>query len=363
MRRYRFPIRWLCIVLLVLAAVDVRNVHGGESLATIAREVRPKVVKIYGAGGMRGLEAYQSGMLISADGYVLTAWSYVLDSDDVAVVLDDGRRYTAEYVGSDPLTEVAVLKIDAGQEQLPHFNLRESPTVDVGVRVLAFSNLFGIATGNEPVSMLQGYVSAVAPLEARRGGFSANYRGEVYVVDAATNNPGASGGALVDGKGRLVGMLGKELRSELTGTWLNYALPTAAFASTVEAIEAGEFKPPKLTDANRPDHPQSLAALGIVLVPDVVSRTPPFVDRVLPNSPAAKAGLRPDDLLVMIDSQIVASRREADEAIVRFERDAAVRISVLRDEALLDFPLTLAAADEPPAEPAPDSKSDAKPEE
>ena len=221
----------------------------------MARDVQPKMVKIYGAGGLRGLEAYQSGMLISAEGHVLTAWSYVLDSDDVAVVLDDGRRFTAKLVGADPLTEVAVLKIDPGAEQLPHFDLHKARAVEVGTRVLAFSNLFGIATGDEPVSMLQGYVSAVAPLEARRGGFSTNYRGDVYIVDAATNNPGASGGALVDGQGRLVGMLGKELRSELTGTWLNYALPVAAFAATVESIRAGDFTPQPLTDADRPDHP------------------------------------------------------------------------------------------------------------
>lgn len=343
------PIRWLPFVG-ALFALTASTAHAGDSLERIARDVRPKMVKIYGAGGLRGLEAYQSGILISAEGHVLTAWSYVLDSDDVAAVLDDGRRFTAEYVGSDPLTEVAVLKIDPGKEELPHFKLSESPVVDVGVRVLAFSNLFGIATGNEPVSMLQGYVSAVAPLEARRGGFSTNFRGDVYIVDAATNNPGAAGGALVDGQGRLVGMLGKELRSELTGTWLNYALPTAAFAETVEAIEAGEFKPAPLTDADRPDNPQSLPELGIALVPDVVSRTPPYIDRVLPNSPAAKAGLRPDDLVVMINSQVVASRRETDDAVGRLERDAPVRISVLRGEALLEFPLSTVAAEEASAE-------------
>ena len=79
--------------------------------------------------------------------------------------------------------------------------------------MLAFSNLFGIATGDEPVSMLHGVVSAVAPLDARRGAFTTNYRGDVYVVDAAANNPGAAGGALTDSQGRLLGMLGKELRS------------------------------------------------------------------------------------------------------------------------------------------------------
>ena len=284
---FRFHhVRWQSIWLMRRSAHRSAraSVRADDSLAAVARDVQPKMVKIYGAGGLRGLEAYQSGMLISAEGDVLTAWSYVLDSDDVAVVLDDGRRFTATLVGADPLTEVAVLKIDSGDGATAIFRpcTRHARSTS-GRACLAFSNLFGIATGDEPVSMLQGYVSAVAPLEARRGGFSTNYRGDVYIVDAATNNPGASGGALVDGQGRLVGMLGKELRSELTGTWLNYALPVAAFASTVESIRAGDFTPRPLTDADRPDHPLSLAALGIVLVPDVVSRTPPYVDRVLPG--------------------------------------------------------------------------------
>ncbi len=340
MRTNRLP---TCARLLALTTLAVLlGTHGvcaNDSLVAVVYEVQPKVVKIYGAGGIRGLEAYQSGMLISADGLVLTAWSYVLDSDNVAVVLDDGRRFTADLVGADPLTEIAVLKIDAGADPLPFFQMGPEPEAEVGTRVLAFSNLFGIATGNEPVSMLQGYISAVAPLEARRGGFSTTYRGNVYIVDAATNNPGASGGALVDSRGHLIGMLGKELRSELTGTWLNYALPVTAFASTVDAIRAGDFTPRPLTEADRPDHPLSLAQLGILLVPDVVTRTPPYVDHIVDGSSAAAAGLRPDDLVVMLDSHVISSRRQADAIMERFDHDATVRVSVLRGEALLEFTL------------------------
>src|SRR3990170_7730050 len=109
----------------MVAFLGAATARADDSLADVARDVRPKMVKIYGAGGVRGLEAYQSGMLISADGLVLTAWSYVLDSDDVAVVLDDGRRFTAKLLGADPLTEVAVLKLDAGQEPLAHFDLSQ----------------------------------------------------------------------------------------------------------------------------------------------------------------------------------------------------------------------------------------------
>jgi serine protease Do len=329
----------LAVACLMAVAVDARASDGAASFEAVAREVQPKVVKLYGSGGFRGLEAYQSGVLISAEGHVLTVWSYVLDADEVTVVLDDGRRYSARHVAADPLTEIAVLKFDPAGEPLPYFDLSQAATAEPGARVLAFSNLFGIATGDEPVSMLQGVISAVAPLDARRGAFTTNYRGDVYVVDAAANNPGAAGGALTDIQGRLLGMLGKELRSSLTGTWLNYALPVSAFASSVEDMIAGRFTPPELSEVDRPDDPLSLPRLGIVLVPDVVVRTPPYVDRVIPDSPAARTGLRPDDLVVMIDNQVAPSCRDAVRLIERLEHDASVRIAVLRENELVEVTL------------------------
>jgi serine protease Do len=306
----------------------------------VARQVQPKVVKIYGSGGPRGLEAYQSGMLISGKGYVLTVWSYVLDADEVTVVLNDGRHFTAKYVASDPLTEIALLKFDVGDEELPHFELAKAAKAEAGDRVLAFSNLFAIAVGNEPVSMLHGVVSAYAPLQARRGAFSTNYHGDVYVVDAAANNPGAAGGALTDGQGRLLGMLGKELRSNLNGTWLNYALPVSAFSGIVDDMLAGRFTPVELNEVDKPANPLSLSALGIVLVPDVVTRTPPYIDRVIPNSPAAAAGLRPDDLIVMVDTQVATSCHETNRLVERLERDANVKVAILRGEQYIEIALT-----------------------
>jgi S1-C subfamily serine protease len=313
---------------------------GAASFPVVARQVQPKMVKLYGAGGFRGLESYQSGILISPQGHVLTAWSYVLDADDVTVVLDDGRRFTAEHVAADPVSEIAVLKFDPGDDPVPHFDLSKVVTVEPGARVLAFSNLFGIAAKNEPVSMLHGVVTAVAPLDARRGAFATNFRGEVYVVDAAANNPGAAGGALTDSQGRLLGMLGKELRSSVTGTWLNYALPVEAFAPTVEEMLAGRFTPAELTDVDRPDDPLSLADLGIVLVPDVVTRTPPYIDRVISDSPANRAGLRPDDLLVSVNAQVAASCRDAVKLVERLESDAEVRLAVLRKEEFIEVTIS-----------------------
>lgn len=340
------------VTISLMAAATVARTEGAwaNDLVDVTRDAQAKVVKLYGAGGPRGLEAYQSGILISAEGHVLTVWSYVLDADEATVVLDDGRRFTARLVGADPLTEIAVLACDDVTEPLPYFDLAKAAGAEVGTRVLALGNLFGIATGDEPVSVLHGSISAIAPLEARRGAFATPFRGDVYVVDAATNNPGAAGGALVDQQGRLLGMLGKELRSELTGTWLNYVLPVEAFQPTVEAILAGRFTPPELDEADRPENPLTLADLGIVLVPDVVSRTPPYVDRIVPESPAALAGLKPNDLLVMVNAHVCSSCRDAVELLSHYERHAPVRLAVLRDSALVEFEVRAKTAEQPAVE-------------
>ncbi|HZN34348.1 MAG TPA: trypsin-like peptidase domain-containing protein, partial [Pirellulaceae bacterium] len=109
------------LVSLLLALAVPRGAAAQASFAEVAAQTQPKIVKIFGAGGLRSLEAYQSGFLISAEGHILTVWSYVLDSDGVTVYLSDGRKLTATVVGMDPRTEIAVLKIDA--DNLPYFNL------------------------------------------------------------------------------------------------------------------------------------------------------------------------------------------------------------------------------------------------
>jgi serine protease Do len=200
-----------------------------ETIATAAR----KVVKIYGAGGLRGLEAYQSGIIISPQGRIVTVMSTVLDSDGIDCVLDDGRRFEATLLGVDPRRELAVLSIDA--TDLPAAVPAEGRAV-AGTRVLAVSNMFGVAVGDERASVQRGVIASVVPLEARRGAADAPYTGMVYVLDFTTNNPGSAGGALVDWRGRLVGMLGKELRSSGSGTWLNYALPIDEVAAAGQTI-------------------------------------------------------------------------------------------------------------------------------
>ena len=325
------------------AALATVGLEAADLHQTI-RNAQSKVVKIYGAGGMRQLEAYQSGILISAEGHVLTALSYVLDTDDLAVLLDDGRKWQAELVGSDPVSELAVLRLPVEDEQLPYFDLHQSVQAEVGQRVLALSNLYGIATGNEAVSVLQGVVTAIAPLDARRGATQANFLDNVYVLDAYANNPGAAGGALVDWNGQLIGVLGKELRSRVTGTWLNYALPADSIATVVDDILTGRGFAPQRDDRLPPEQPLTTEALGFMLVPNVLPRTPPYVDAVRPDSPADKAGLRTDDLVVFVGEQPISSCQSLVETLSLHELNGEVLLSVLRDGTLSTFRLQAESA-------------------
>ncbi|WP_254507888.1 S1C family serine protease [Anatilimnocola floriformis] len=332
-------IRYFTFLALILLGFTP-NAQAQQSLAKVISTVQPRMVKLYGAGGVQGLEAYQSAFLISNEGHILTAWSYVLDADVITATLDDGRKLTAEMVGMDPRLEIAVLKVDA--QDLPHFNLDEAITLEAGQRVLAFSNLYGVATGNEPTSVLRGIVSAKADLAARRGAFETNYRGKVYVVDAMTNNPGAAGGALTDSKGRLAGLIGKELRNSQTNTWLNFAIPIGELAQAVVDIRAGKLRAASRNEtAKKPKESHTLAQFGIRLVPDFLPKTPPFVESVKPMSPAAKADIRTDDLILFVNEHLVPSHKQVVEELTFVDRVDPVRLTIQRGQELLEVQLTL----------------------
>ncbi len=332
---------WAIVLALVLVPAAARA-HGSAAPSLWHRtieQVQPRVVKIYGAGGAQQMEPYQTGMLISPEGHILTVLSYVLDTDALSVTLSDGRKFQAKLVGADPRLEVAVLKIDA--KGLPCFALGKATAGEPGERVLAFSNLFGVATGNEAVSVQKGVVSAKTHLEGRRGVYTTPYDGPIYVIDAVTNNPGAAGGPLVTQRGALLGMLGKELRNAMDDTWLSYAIPIAELRGAVEGIVTGTAaKKPEEKAASKPRQPLTLEQLGIVLVPDVVDRTPPYVDEVRPGTPAAKAGIRGDDMVVMVNRRLVRSCRELGEELSRIDRQSPVELTIARGQELVEVKLS-----------------------
>lgn len=277
---------------------------GSINNVAIASEL--KAVKLYGAGGFAGLDAFQSGFFISEEGEILTVWSTVLDVDKTIAIGSDGSRYEATVVGVDPNLEIALLSTN--KPATSFYDLDAAAKAEVGERVLALSNLYGIATGSEMVSIQKGSVMATTQLNARRGSIDSVYQGPVYVIDAMTNNPGAAGGALVNLKGELLGILGKELRDSRANIWLNYAIPIAELTESISRLREGQAIMRSADSRKVADRPLSLASLGVVLIPNVLTKTPAFVDLVQPGSSAAKAGLQADDLILFVNSTRVTSQ-------------------------------------------------------
>jgi len=327
-------------VILLLASIAHGQGSGSSSLAQAAQEANRKVVKLFGAG-LRGVHSYGTGVLVSGDGYVLTAASPLLDVSELLVHLSDGRRYTAKVLVAEPALDAALIKIEKA-EDLPHFDIAggaKQPPSQPGEAVLAFSNQFQIATREEPLSVQHGVIAAYSKLHGRRGIFEAPYTGDVYVLDAITNNPGAAGGAVINRKGELLGIIGKELRNTLTDTWINYAVPVQSLADFVEKAKKGEYH---LVAKNKPVTGPGVYH-GMVLVPNVVERTPPYVEDTIPDSPAARGGLRPDDLIVYVDGEKVVSIKELKDVLARSKPGAVVKLEVRRGDKLVTVDLKLEA--------------------
>ncbi len=330
-----------CMLASAAAALQPRWAPAADFQRTIA-DVQQRMVKIFGAGGLAGLQAYGTGFLISPDGHVATVLSHVLDSDVVNVVLHDGRRLLGKVVGTDVDLDLAVLKVDGGG--LPFFDLFKAGDVSPGTRVLAFSNMFKVASGNEPVTVQRGVVAAKTKLTARRGRFAAPYRDEAYLVDAVTNNPGAAGGVLTTLDGRLVGVLGRELKNPQTQTWINYAVPASKLAATADAIMKGEFRPKdRFAQTDGKKSGVTPVDLGLVLVPDVVARTPAYIDDVVAGSAASKSGLAADDLIVFLNSDLVASIAAVQEVLDRTQPGDDVTVTVRRGDDLVSVTIRVPA--------------------
>lgn len=341
-------------VLAILLALNVSaraQEPKGRTFAATADQVNRKVVKLYGSGGFQGLPSYGTGVIVSPKGHILTVASHLLDTQDLRVHLHDGRLFHAKVVVTEPALDAALVKIDP-VEDLPYFDVEKSaktPQAQPGDWVLAFSNQFHIATRDEPLSVQRGVVASYSKLHGRKGVYEAPYTGDVYVIDAITNNPGAGGGAVTTRKGELLGVIGKELRNTLTDTWINYAVPVQVLANFVDKAKKGEYK---LVERKEIVAGQG-GYHGIVLVPNVVERTPPFVEELAPNSPGAKAGLKPDDLIVFIDGEQVISVKSFRDMMGKIPSGVKIRLEVRRGDKLVPVDLTLA---EPEVKKVPEKK-------
>jgi serine protease Do len=334
----RVAILTLCSALVGVTAA-LAQPPAAHTLGEVVQGVNRQMVKVYGSGGFRGLNSYGTGIVVSADGFVLTAASPMLDTSELRVHLFDGRRLLAKVIVSEPELDAALLKIDM-VDDLPFFNVAaaaKKPLAQPGEPILGFTNQFQIATREEAMTVQRGVIASYAKLHGKRGIFDAPYQGDVYVVDAITNNPGGAGGALTTRRGELLGLIGKELKNGLSDTWINYAVPIQALADFVSKGVKGDYKPivkPRPTGGAGAFH-------GMILVPNVVERTPPFIEDVVRNSPAAKAGLQADDLIVYVDGEKITSIKELHELIDHAQPGTTVKLEIRRGDRLMNVDIKL----------------------
>ncbi|HQR07366.1 MAG TPA: trypsin-like peptidase domain-containing protein [Gemmatales bacterium] len=340
---------------LLLLSSMVGSAWADVSFAEVAKEVNRKMVKVYGAGGYRGVNAYCTGVMISPDGYILTVYSPTLDTSNLRVHLYDGTRHAVELVAAEPQLDVALLRIknqEPFKEQpLPYFDLTKPiASGQVGDWVLAFTNQFEVAVRDESVSVQRGVIAAIVPFAGRRGITEANYKGMAYIVDAITNNPGANGGLLTTRRGEPLGLIGKELKNTLTETWVNYAMPLPPLADFAAKAMKGQYKRQVRDDDKAIDDKK--AYHGIVLISDVLDRTPPYIDDLAPGSPAIQAGLKINDLLIFIrhprtdvpeemDEKVISSVKTFKDVVAPLAPGTKINIVVRREGQLLTFDLTL----------------------
>ena len=362
--------RSLLLAAVLLAAPAVAA--AADPFDKVAKEVNEKVVKIFGAGGFRGATNYTTGIVVSKDGFVLTIASQTLDTSELVLHMPNGQKMKAKVVVTEPELDVALLKIQPENGLKLDLTFFDIPTAaarktqEVGDWVLAFSNQFEIAMRDEPVSVQRGCVMSYSKLSGRRGIFDFPYHGDVYVVDAICCNPGAGGGPLTDRKGNLLGLIGREIKNSQSDTWINYAIPIAAKVDIKEKEKTVSVSIPQFVELamkgeyKKIDKPVKVAGLGgytgIRFVPNILERTAPYIDELVPNSPAVKAGLKVNDLVSFADGEPIYSIKAFHEYMRGTKKDDVVRLEVRRGDALQTIEIKLEEWPKdqlPPAPPMP----------
>jgi serine protease Do len=258
----------------------------------VARRLSPSVANLRVSRRMRGgrrLDGGGSGVVITPDGFVLTSAHVVAGTRRGVASFIDGRELTVEVVGADPLSDLAVLRAESSD--LAAAELGDADGLQVGQLVVAIGNPNGFAG-----SVTAGVVSALGRSLPTRSGSATRIVENVIQTDAALN-PGNSGGALVDGSGRVVG-----INTAVAGVGLGLAVPINATTRKIVGalMSEGRFRRAYIGIAggSRPLPPRLAAALGRGTGIEVV--------QVVDGSPADRAGLRAEDLIVELDGTPVA---------------------------------------------------------
>ncbi|MDO8597425.1 MAG: Do family serine endopeptidase [Sulfuricaulis sp.] len=254
-----------------------------------------------------------SGVIMSEQGFILTNHHVIQGADAIQVSLQDGRQAQAKLVGSDPDTDVAVLKIDL--KKLPVITLGHSDNLRVGDVVLAIGNPFGVG---QTVTM--GIVSATGRNKLGINTF------ENFIQTDAAINPGNSGGALVDAEGNLVGINTAMFSRSGGYQGIGFAIPTSLAEDVMkEILQHGRPVRGWLGVEARAITPQIARALELDDTQGVV------VVGVVRGGPAHRAGMQPGDVIVAIDGKKIAEARQALLAISSRKPGSRVKLEVLRN--------------------------------
>lgn len=294
-----------------------------DQIVAVAERVRPAIVQIKTTGmASNPADHWGSGVIFRDDGYVVTSAHIVERATWIWAVLSDGRQVTAKFRGSDPDTGIAVLKLDGGP--YPAAVLGSAADVKVGQLAVAIGSLVGQG-GRSSVSL--GVVSALGRTVERRSPRSALFG--VIQTDAAVL-PGFSGGALVDRTGAVIGVTTvitpddgmKKHTGDLSA--LGFAIPIDTARSVAnELIATGEVAPAWLGVEGSDLNQAAAGQLGVT--------GGALVSRVVKDSPADKAGIRPGDVIVSLDGTEVASMSTLIAVLRADQVGQRVQIGYLRD--------------------------------
>ncbi|KAA3611865.1 MAG: DegQ family serine endoprotease [Planctomycetota bacterium] len=309
-----------------------------EAFEIIATELRPSVVSIRSVGRVRsaitseqmpflfGLgpfgnspprerfeQGLGSGFVISEDGYVVTNSHVVREADDIRVTFADGREFPANVVGSDPQTDVAVLRVDA--DRLKPLYLGDSDSLRVGQWVAAIGSPYGL-----PSTLTSGIVSA----KGRSQVGVADY--EDFIQTDAAINPGNSGGPLVNLRGEVVGINTAIFTRSGGFQGIGFAIPMSMALPVVEQlIEDGSVERGRLGVLI-----QNLTE-GLARSFGYESLRGALVSQVLADSPAEEAGLQPGDIVVLFDGDQVEDMDDLRLMVASSEPGEHIQIVVVRD--------------------------------
>jgi serine protease Do/serine protease DegQ len=305
------------------------------SYADVLEAIRPAVVSVYSSKivrqqvpeflrqfGAQGREQKQrglgSGVIISSDGFIITNNHVVEEADELKVLLNDDREFIAKVIGTDPKTDVAVIKIEA--ENLPAATLADSARLRVGDVVFAIGNPLGVG---QTVTM--GIISATG----RKVGILDEVGGyEDFIQTDAAINQGNSGGALIDARGRLVGINSAIISTSQGNIGIGFAIPINLASSIMHSlIDTGTVARGYLgvsTDAVTADMAESFG-----LKPD--QKGVIITDLNPADGPAAKAGLKREDVIVAINDKPVSTRDDLRMIIAQTPPDTKIAVKFIRD--------------------------------